>query len=848
MPKRDNMILCFKNYGKQMEVPFVVYADFECILEDIDISSDARFGRNSIYVKKHVPCAYSFYVKCRFNNNLDKFVKYVGVGSGDDVAKHFANSISDVCRNLYQNHLEPIIDMITLTPLEEEQFENSTSCYICGKGFSLENYKVRDHCHVSGKYRGSSHNSCNLNFQVPTFIPIFFHNFSGYDCHLLIKDLVKVEGTTNLIPLNKELYISVSHTIQVYEDDNSFHKKNHKVEMRFLDSYRFMADSLDSLARNLSDNDMCSIRAHFPQDNKFNLMRRKGVFPYEYINSFQKLQEVQLPPIEAFSSVLNNSKCSESDYSHARSVWDTFSCDTLSDFMELYLKTDVLLLADIFENFRSICMRIYNLDPCHYFTAPGLSWDAMLKTTKIELELLIDLEMYMFFKQGIRGGLTQCSKRYSKANNKYMDNYDPSKPSEYLMYYDANNLYGWAMSQDLPYGDFEWVEDFNHLLNPNSIPEDSLIGYVYEVDLDYPQNLHDTHNDLPFCPENRVIGNTRQKKLIADLSNKRNYIIHYKVLQQCITNGLILKKVHRILSFKQSPWLKKYIDLNTMYRSNATNTFEKKFFKLLNNAVYGKTMENIDKRKDVKLVSKWETSNRRRLGAEALIAKPNFQSISRFSDSLWAVQMGRVNVNYDKPMYLGFCVLELSKWKMYNFHYEYMKPKFDERLSLNYMDTDSFIYSIQSEDFYADIKNDIPAMFDTSEYPENNIFNFPRLNKKVLGLMKDENHGTIMKEFVGLGPKLYSFTVEDGREVKKAKGVKNCVVAQYSINNYRQCLFRREVNSDFMYTFTSKLHQILTTKSLKVTLSPVDTKRKIREDNIQTYAWYHYAIEELNNV
>lgn len=206
--------------------------------------------------------------------------------------------------------------------------------------------------------------------------------------------------------------------------------------------------------------------------------------------------------------------------------------------------------------------------------------------------------------------------------------------------------------------------------------------------------------------------------------------------------------------------------------------------------------------------------------------------------------MNRTKSKYNKPIYLGFCVLELSKWKMYNFHYGYMKHKFNDNLSLNYMDTDSFVYSIKTEDYYQDIRNDLTSKFDTSDYPQNNIFNFPQLNKKILGMMKDENAGKVMREFVGLGPKVYSFTTENDDEVKKAKGVKKCVVTQYSIENYKHCLFSEEISSDFMYTFTSKLHNILTEKIHKVTLSSKDTKRKIRSDRINTYAWNHFKIEE----
>lgn len=727
--------------------------------------------------------------------------------------------------------------MTPLTPLEEYYFRTTDLCHICEN--PLGNDRVRDHCHITGKYRGAAHNECNLNYSIPKFIPIYFHNFSSYDCHLFIKDLLKyVPGQTNIIPLNKELYISVSQTVKM---DNG-----KRLEYRFLDTLRFMAASLDSLASNLSEGDLHSVRTHFPNNNEFNLMKKKGIFCYEYLNSFHKLTETQLPPIEAFFSKLNNKECSIEDYKHARNVWETFNCKTLRDYMELYLKTDVLLLTDVFENFRKLCKGIHKLDASQYYTAPGLSWDAMLRTTKIELELLMDPDMYNFMRKGIRGGLTQCCKRYSKANNKYLKDFDPSKPSTYLMYLDANNLYGWAMSQYLPYGNFKWVEEKDFITDPKAIlefKEDSDKGYYYDADVEYPIDLHDAHNDLPFCAENKKVGGAKYNKLVADLTSKQNYAIHYLVLKQCLENGLILKKVNRVLSFDQRPWLKNYIDVNNNHRKNAKNTFEKNFFKLLNNAVYGKTMENIEKRKDIKIVTKWERSNKNKLGAEALISKPNFHSMSQFSDDIWAIQMDKTKLRYNKPIYLGFAVLELAKLKMYEFHYRYMKIKFGDRFQLNYMDTDSFIYTILTDDFYKEIRDDLLKFFDTSDYPENNIFNIPRLNKKELGMMKDENCGKIMKEFVGLGPKMYSFTVENGDEIKKAKGVKKCVISDYSIDRYKDCLFNEVKTYGNMLTFKSKLHEIYTNRLSKVVLSHTDTKRMVKPDKINTYAWGHYKIE-----
>ncbi|XP_075158156.1 uncharacterized protein LOC142231433 [Haematobia irritans] len=827
VPDAGNNFIRFKNISKTMDVPFVVYADFECILEKDSLGST---------INKHKPCAFSFYIKCSVDSSLDRFKIY----TGEDAGEKFVKYLDLECRDIYERYLSLKKPMCPLSPIEESSFHAAQLCHICDK--NLDTDRVRDHCHITGKYRGAAHNECNLNYKIPKFIPIFFHNFSSYDCHLFIKDLLNlIPGNTSVIPLNKELYISVSHKIKFDNGD--------LLEYRFLDSLRFMPSSLDSLAKNLLDDKMTTVRSNFSNDHEFKLMRRKGVFCYEYLDSFQKLKDINLPSIENFYSKLTNKSCSQEDYNHAIEVWTTFNCRTLQDYMELYLKTDVLLLTDIFENFRILCKSIHKLDPCQYFTAPGLSYDAMLKlitSDGFSLELLKDVDTYNFIKNGIRGGITQCSKRYHKANNKYMKNFNPDIVSTFLLYLDVNNLYGWAMQQFLPYGNFKWVAEADIIRDPNVIKNfkfDSPEGYIYEVSISCPPHLHNKFNDLPLAAENKKVGGSKHNKLVADLTPKERYTIHYMTLKQCLEQGYVLNEVHRVLTFSQRPWLKEYIDKNNDCRKKTNIAFEKNFFKLLNNAVYGKTMENVEKRKDVSIVKQWAYSDRRKLGAEALISKPNFHSISKFTDNFWAIQMNKTKIVYDKPIYLGFCILELAKWKMYDFHYNFMKEKFGERIQLNYMDTDSFIYTIESEDVYEEIRPHLTTHFDTSEYSEDNPFNFPLVNKKEIGLMKDENCGKIMTEFVGLGPKMYSYTVEDGYEIKKAKGVKKSVMDNYKIDDYRNCLFTKEKVCDTMLTFRCKLHNIYTNALKKVVLSPLDTKRMIKEDGINTFAWGHHEIE-----
>ncbi|XP_066600092.1 uncharacterized protein [Prorops nasuta] len=346
-----------------------------------------------------------------------------------------------------------------------------------------------------------------------------------------------------------------------------------------------------------------------------------------------------------------------------------------------------------------------------------------------------------------------------------MQNYNPEEPSKYLMYYDVNNLYGWPMSQPLPTHGFRWNENVNNL-DISNIPIDSPEGYILEVDLEYPSMLHDKHSDLPFCPVRDAPPGTRQKKLLATLENKERYVIHYRALQQCMRNGVVLKHIHRVLGFQQSTWLRKYIDLNTSLRAASKNEFEKNLFKLMNNAVFGKTMENVRNRVDVRLVSRWEV----RYGTEAMIAKSNFHSRTIFSENLVTIELTKLAAKFDKPIYVCMSILDISKTCLYDFHYDYMLSTFGSKCKALYTDTDSLIYSIECDDIYTIMRENL-ARFDKSDYSPNNQYNLPLVNKKVPGLMKDENNGQIMTEFIGLRSKMYTFKVQN-KIIKKAKGIK----------------------------------------------------------------------------
>ena len=548
-------------------------------------------------------------------------------------------------------------------------------------------------------------------------------------------------------------------------------EKDIKHDLRFIDSFKFMASSLDNLVKNLSHNKLKETEKEFGEFKEF--VSRKGVYPYDFMDSFEKFEK-PLPAKEMFYSKLNDEDISDEDYQHAQNIWKTFNMKTMGDYHDLYLKTDVLLLADVFEEFRSVCLENYKLDPAWYYTAPGLAWDAALKESRVKLELLTDYNMLLMIEKGIRGGISMISNRYGKANNKYMIGYDKSKPSKYIQYLDANNLYGWAMCENLPVRDFRWMIE-EELQKWKTVP------CILEVDLEYPEQLHDLHNDYPLAPERLIVN--KVEKLIPNLNDKKKYIIHHENLKQYLDLGMKLTCVHRGIRFVEEPWLESYIMKNTTLRTNAKNDFEKDFFKLMNNAVFGKTMENIRKRVDVKLVNHQSK-------AQKFTAKPNFDHLTIFDENRIAIHMKRTKLMFNKPIYCGMVILDLSKTLMYDFHYNYIKKKYGNKAKLLSTDTDSLMYEIETEDFYKDIANDVETKFDTSEFPADHPSGIERKNKKVIGMMKDEEGGKIIEEFVGLRAKLYSYKMHVGEEKKKCKGMKKSVVKKnISHQDYKDCLF-----------------------------------------------------------
>ena len=463
MPKQGENILKFNNFHKQLPVPFVIYADFEAIMEKVKGCKQSEEMENKknrrSYMEAyqtHEDCGYGYKVVCCYD---DKYSKYTSIYRGEKAVHKFMEKMLEevkYCKTVIKKHFnKPLV----MTEVDEQCFKTMDGCHICGEKYTDKDVRVRDHCHITGKFRGSAHQECNLKLRIKPEnlkIPVIFHNLGGYDSHLIMQQIGEIankngyinkkgekqDHNINAIPNNMENYVA-------------FMLGNH---LTFIDSFQFMSSSLDKLVRNLPKDDLIYTSKVF-KGKRLNLMSQKGVYPYDFMDSFEKFNQRELPNKDQFYSILNDQHITDDEYAHANNVWNTFMIKTMGEYHDLYLVSDMLLLTNVFENFRKTCMQYYKLDPCHYFTSPGLSWDAMLKLTNIKLELMTDIDMFQFIEKGMRGGVSDIANRYGNANNKYMKEYNEKAPSKYIMYLDTNNLYGWAMSQYRPTGNFKWLTD-----------------------------------------------------------------------------------------------------------------------------------------------------------------------------------------------------------------------------------------------------------------------------------------------------------------------------------------------------------------------------------------------------
>ena len=445
-------------------------------------------------------------------------------------------------------------------------------------------------------------------------------------------------------------------------------------------------------------------------ETAYELLLKKGVYPYEYMSSLDKLTDAALPVHQSFYSALSDANISTEDYEHAQRVYSAFKCQTLRDYTDLYVASDVVLLADVLAHRRKLMYQTFKLDICHFISLPSYAIQAVLKMTRVQLELIKDPRMIAFIDRGVIGGVSMTDTCLFTANSPYMDNpdfnstlirgkqtpssplYNPGKKKREIMTFDVNGLYSFCMRKPLPYKDFRWE-------NP-SIITDALIhnysdddrrGFFVEVDMEYPRALHRAHDTFPLAPEHvqirqsklskfqreylnahKMKNATGQKKVIPNLWNKSNYVCHIKNLQQYVRLGLKVTKVHAVVSFRQKAWLLPYIEMMTILRqSNHRDPFAVAGYKLLMNVVYGKFIEDARKYRDFRMFNTFEKFLE-------YVAQAEFESGRAYEENCGVVERKTGIPFSNKPRYLGMTILAYAKEHIYDFHYNLVMKEFSE--------------------------------------------------------------------------------------------------------------------------------------------------------------------------
>ena len=813
--------LYWKKHFHKNPLYFRIIADFEADNE----KDDTKIGNKTTNIYKQKPVLNGYYIISELEDvlesgyyesplsydNIDWFVKEV-IKLENKMTFYFKNTKKE----------------IIMTQEDEEDFKNNNICRFCKKEILSD--KVHDHCHLTGKYRGPSHNVCNINVKQKDsiFIPFAFHNFSNYDCHMFFKklvDLKKDKVKFEIIPKTNEEYISVRYGC-----------------IRFIDSYRFLSESLDKLVKNLDEDDFIILKKEFP--DKWQYLNKKPAYPYEYFNSIDDYTKpVNNLKKEDFLSKLKNDYPEDDEIERTEEVIKLFNIKEGEELTKLYCKTDVILLADVFEKFVKVSTKEYKINPLYCVSLPGYTYQCALKYTDIKLQTLQDKDLILLIENNIRGGISSVMG----------DRYVKSEEDNSILYIDATNLYGYSMSQMLPYDEIEiWHGHSNKYWNwldkILNTPDDSEIGYFLEVDLKYPDNIKQKTKYFPFCPENKKIDSnkyneymntikpenyTKSKKLICDWTDKKKYLIHYRMLKFYVRHGMIVEKIHEIISFKQSKWLESYISFNTQKRNRAKNDFEKDFFKLLVNAAFGKFLENVHNRLGLELIKKDDIKK-----IITQQSKLTFNGIQKTYENYYSFTYKKNEIVMDKAIYVGFSILELSKLHMYETYYDKLQPYFgQENLQLHYIDTDGMILSMKSKDIIKDLKN-LEDIFDFSNLDKNHKL-YSERNKKVIGKFKIETPKNIwIDEFVCLRSKAYSFKCKNNDENKnKIKGISKSQSKHIKFEEYYNCLFGKKYQRECSnYIIRSINHEMILQEVKKSTLSLFDDKR-CYINNIKSMPW-----------
>ena len=827
IPAKESYVM-WNEYYQKMPIYSIIIADFEArnkpiINQDNDISK-------TIDICEQIPVCNGFYIRNKINN-LPIDMGYYKSAFGENNVKWFLNKINNIefqMSEFFKRNIKPKI-----TIKSEKSFLKSKICWLCDIEFINTNDKSRHYCKLTGKYLGSAHQSCidYINkVNLHKFIPVLYHNFSKYDNHMFFNELInsKVDKINlSVIPKTNEEYMSVNYGC-----------------VKFLDSMRFQQASLEQLTQSLKDEDYIHLKRHFP--NRWMILKKKIAYPYEFYKTLQDYEkpigELLKAGNEAYYSKTKNEIPDQDEINRTNEIIKLFNIKNARELTELYNKADIILLADIFEKFLKVSKIEFGINPLYHISLPGTTWSNGLKYTKIKLELIKNVDLFQMFESGIRGGLSGVfGNRYIESDNNTV-----------ILHVDMNNLYGFAMLFHPPTGNFQIYEKdsitesfINKVLNTHDC---SNTGYVLIVDLIYPDNIKYKSKNFPFCPENKTINpdiyteymkehepqpHRATSKLICDQTNKEYYIVHYRNLKFYLRMGMIIKKVHRIVSFDQSPWLAKYIDYNTQKRAKADSDFMKDYHKNLICSFFGKTMEDVRNRIKVEFVK--NTDERKILKYQSRL---DFNGIHKSYQDYDTYTFKSNVVKMEKPIYLGFSILELSKLLMYETYYDKLQNYFGvDGIQIHYQDTDAFIMSLKT----TNIINDLSILQNRYQ-----IFDFSNLNKehqlfsneykKIPGYLKIETPKSLyIDKFICLRSKCYAYTTQLDGYNNKFKGLVKGYKKEISFDQYYKCLTNQNYNvTCTQFCIRNHDHSMYLQQITKKSLSPFDDKRKYINNIVST--------------
>lgn len=849
----------YRSLDNELSPLRVIYADTECYIEkESRVHVPAAVGMSEVWHKD------------------SGFVSEYKDWCGENCIMEFLTELEKIAKDQFKQDAVTRRSMI-ISPQQQTDFEECTHCPKCKKRFSQKLYKVRDHCHISGLYRGPLCNVCNCRlFMKRRTIPIIFHNLKNYDCHLILKFGIGKFKHWKLqcIAQSSEKFMSLKARIPVGKTAKG---RTIFFTLSFIDSFQFMSSSLATLAENhktLPYTEALKLKTPSLSDE---VLRRKGIFPYSFFSSFEVLNDTTLPPRQAFTNDLTNEECSESNYEHAFRAWHEFGCKTFKDYLMRYLELDVRILRDVFEEFRRMSLSQDGLDPVHYVSLPGLSFHSAFKMTDEKIDLLQNEFLYNLFERGIRGGLTYVNTHH--ATDRFIQE-NGQTFRQILMYIDMNSLYADSLSQNLPHSNFHLLTEneiqslfpsAQHIIN---LDTESDIGFYFEVDLDYPAKIHHKTSDFPLAPETaqvtedmlsdymkdlykkimtqrspEVVENSGSKhcekrgitkfqpsyKLLLSQNNKRNYCVHFKILKYYLEHGMELKTIHNCVRFTQKAFLRPYIAFNSDRRRQATSKHEKDFYKLKNNCLFGKCLEDVRKHGNYRLITCEKQMKK-------LIASALFVDRDIITEEIAGVKLLKPRVILNRPIYIGQAVLDHSKLSMYKLFYETLPScSLIHKMKLLGGDTDSFFLQVTVDErkTAADVLQNLKHVVDFSNYPRDHPL-FSEENKARLGCFKDEVAGENIEEMILLKPKMYSMqlfprpeTHEHTNSIRRAKGIgKSIVKNTLRHSDYKNAYEQSKETVVNMTILKSHTHTIRTHTFKKRCLSAFEDKRIWLDANV----------------